>query len=259
MRSDARRLDGDPAPRGGADDVPTGWNIDLEPPDRLGNGSADIVVGSQADGRVAAYDMGLQRWVWKVSPLGDDLQDINVSVDTSEGQGASGSIFVTGAAGIGKSSLVDAFIDSLVLRRHATEVWVARGASVELHGAREGYMPVLAAVEQLAHRPEGPGLLERMRRLRITASLQATLRAEYGEEARRRRQRAGRRMRVDMMLPPFPASLKKRANPRRPPCALQVLFLKYFMPHARPDVAIFYIPSPQTARSVLDCAGPPAL
>jgi hypothetical protein len=37
--------------------------------------------------------------------------------------------------------------------------------------------------------------------------LTATLRAEFGEAARRRRQRAGRRMRVDNMLAPFPASL----------------------------------------------------
>jgi hypothetical protein len=46
--------------------------------------------------------------------------------------------------------------------------------------------------------------LERMRRLRITARLVVTLRAQYGEEARLRRQRAGRRMRIDKMLSPGP-------------------------------------------------------
>jgi hypothetical protein len=46
-----------------------------------------------------------------------------------------------------------------------------------------------------------------MRRLRITARLAATLRAEYGEEARLRRQRAGRRARIDKMLTPTPASI----------------------------------------------------
>jgi 2-polyprenyl-6-methoxyphenol hydroxylase-like FAD-dependent oxidoreductase len=49
--------------------------------------------------------------------------------------------------------------------------------------------------------------LERMRRLRITARLAVTLRAQYGEEARLRRQRAGRRMRIDKMLSPGPAAL----------------------------------------------------
>ena len=58
--------------------------------------------------------------------------------------------------------------------------------------------------------------LERMRRLRITASLAATLRAEYGEEARRRRQRAGRRARVDKMLSPIPAAL---VGPEKLPAA----------------------------------------
>jgi hypothetical protein len=43
-----------------------------------------------------------------------------------------------------------------------------------------------------------------------------TLRAEYGEEARLRRQRAGRRVRVDQMLSPIPASL---VGPDRLPAA----------------------------------------
>ena len=87
--------------------VDTSDGLSVSAGDISGSGSADIVVGSQADGRVAAYDMGLQRWVWKVSPLGDDVQNINVSVDTSEGQGASGSIFVTGvSSGTSKAAIV---------------------------------------------------------------------------------------------------------------------------------------------------------
>ena len=46
-----------------------------------------------------------------------------------------------------------------------------------------------------------------MRRLRVTMRLLATLRAEFGDEARARRQRAGRRMFVDKMLSPAMASL----------------------------------------------------
>ena len=70
--------------------------------------------------------------------------------------------------------------------------------------------------DQAAFRPYVEERLERLRRLRITASLVATLRAEYGEEARLRRQRAGRRLRVDKMLAPFPAAL---VGPEKLPAA----------------------------------------
>jgi hypothetical protein len=52
--------------------------------------------------------------------------------------------------------------------------------------------------------------------LRITARLAVTLRAEYGEEARLRGQRAGHRTRVDKMLSPAPAAL---VGPERLPAA----------------------------------------
>ena len=85
---------------------------------------------------------------------------------------------------------------------------LGQGLSIALRDVRLASEAILAGGrDQAAFRPYVEERLERMRRLRITASLQATLRAEYGEEARRRRQRAGRRMRVDMMLAPFPASL----------------------------------------------------
>jgi len=70
--------------------------------------------------------------------------------------------------------------------------------------------------EQDAFRHYVEERLERMRRLRVTARLAVTLRAEYGEEARLRRQRAGRRVRVDQMLSPIPASL---VGPDRLPAA----------------------------------------
>jgi hypothetical protein len=46
-----------------------------------------------------------------------------------------------------------------------------------------------------------------MRRLRITARLRAKLHAEFGEEARQRRQRAGQRMGVGKPPSPFGAIL----------------------------------------------------
>ena len=61
--------------------------------------------------------------------------------------------------------------------------------------------------DQAAFRPYVEERAERMRRLRITARLRAKLWAEFGEEARQRRQRAGRRMRIDKMPSPFGAML----------------------------------------------------
>jgi DNA-binding winged helix-turn-helix (wHTH) protein/tetratricopeptide (TPR) repeat protein len=73
-------------------------------------------------------------------------------------------VFVAGETGIGKTTLVEAFLDSPVLRGAASPVWVARGVCVERQGAREAYMPVLNALEELAHRPQAERLLGLLRR-----------------------------------------------------------------------------------------------
>ena len=65
--------------------------------DLSGIGDADIVVGSQATGRVSVYDETSRRWVWSLLPLGKKAKDILVTVDSSEG--ASGSIVATGRRG----------------------------------------------------------------------------------------------------------------------------------------------------------------
>jgi hypothetical protein len=69
---------------------------------------------------------------------------------------------------------------------------------------------------QEAFHPYVEERLERMRRLRITARLAVTLRSEFGEAARLRRQRAGHRMRVDKMLSPVLAAIM---GPERLPAA----------------------------------------
>ena len=55
--------------------------------------------------------------------------------------------FVTGEAGIGKTALVDAFVE-----RHigAGDVWCARGRCVDQYGSGEPYLPILEALESLA-------------------------------------------------------------------------------------------------------------
>jgi DNA-binding winged helix-turn-helix (wHTH) protein/tetratricopeptide (TPR) repeat protein len=55
-------------------------------------------------------------------------------------------VFVTGEPGIGKTSLVDAFVDALP-NRHG--VLVGRGQCVEQYGVGEAYLPVLEAIRQM--------------------------------------------------------------------------------------------------------------
>ena len=61
--------------------------------------------------------------------------------------------------------------------------------------------------DQAAFRAYVEERAERMRRLRIAARLRAKLNAEFGEEARQRRQRAERRMRIDKAPSPLGAML----------------------------------------------------
>jgi 2-polyprenyl-6-methoxyphenol hydroxylase-like FAD-dependent oxidoreductase len=83
-----------------------------------------------------------------------------------------------------------------------------QGLSIALRDVRLVSEAILAGRrDRESFRPYVEERLERMRRLRITARLATTLRAEYGEAARLRRQRAGRRAWIDKMLTPAPASI----------------------------------------------------
>src|SRR5262245_40349290 len=61
-------------------------------------------------------------------------------------------VFVTGEAGIGKTSLVDAYIGTLP-NQHG--MLVGRGQCVEQHGASEPYLPMLEAINQLCRQRAG--------------------------------------------------------------------------------------------------------
>ena len=61
-------------------------------------------------------------------------------------------VFVTGEAGIGKTTLVDAFVGQVA----PTEpVWLGRGQCIEPHGAGEPYLPLLEALGRLGRAPDG--------------------------------------------------------------------------------------------------------
>ncbi len=75
-------------------------------------------------------------------------------------QGARQLVFVTGEPGIGKTAVIDRWLESL----DAT-VWVGRGECLEQYSEGEAYLPVLEAVGQLCRGPGGLQALNVLRHL----------------------------------------------------------------------------------------------
>jgi DNA-binding winged helix-turn-helix (wHTH) protein len=70
-------------------------------------------------------------------------------------------VFVTGEAGIGKTSLVEAFLASIADR----DSWrICRADCVEHCGASEAYQPLFDALRRLCHQPGGESFLAALRR-----------------------------------------------------------------------------------------------
>ncbi|MDX2168606.1 MAG: AAA family ATPase [Deltaproteobacteria bacterium] len=92
-------------------------------------------------------------------------------------------VFVTGAAGIGKTTLVDTWLDR---ETAAHTLWVGRGTCVEQFGPREAYLPVLLALDRLARRPDAARFVELLRRTAPTWLAQ--LPWLFGDDAERLRQ-----------------------------------------------------------------------
>src|SRR5262245_6486452 len=57
-------------------------------------------------------------------------------------------VFVTGEAGVGKTTFVDRFLQGAA---QLPELWIARGQCIEGFGGQEAYYPILTALEQLVH------------------------------------------------------------------------------------------------------------
>ena len=60
--------------------------------------------------------------------------------------------FVTGEAGIGKTTLVEAFIERV---RGDGTLWIGHGQCIEQYGAGDAYLPMLEALGRLCRGPEG--------------------------------------------------------------------------------------------------------
>jgi predicted ATPase len=66
-------------------------------------------------------------------------------------------VFITGEPGIGKTSLVGAFVERVLAQ---TEMMVARGQCVEHYGEREAYYPMLEALSHLSRQANGAVLTD---------------------------------------------------------------------------------------------------
>src|SRR5262249_53024539 len=64
--------------------------------------------------------------------------------------------FITGEAGIGKTTVVDAFGAQVA---QEPELWLARGQCIESYGAGEAYLPILEALGQLCRGPDSGHLV----------------------------------------------------------------------------------------------------
>ena len=67
-------------------------------------------------------------------------------------QGQRQVVFITGEAGIGKTTLVDAFVDQVA---SSESTWIGRGQCIEQYGAGEPYLPLLEALGRLGRGSDG--------------------------------------------------------------------------------------------------------
>lgn len=68
--------------------------------------------------------------------------------------------FIAGAAGVGKTALVDAFVAQVAAEG---AVWIGHGQCIDQYGQGEAYLPVLEALGRLCRGPHGPHLLAWLR------------------------------------------------------------------------------------------------
>ena len=73
-------------------------------------------------------------------------------------------VFVTGEPGIGKTSLVETFLQQAGAGGEPRGIWIGRGQCIEHYGEGEPYLPVLEALGRLAGRPGHELLLDLLRR-----------------------------------------------------------------------------------------------
>jgi len=94
--------------------------------------------------------------------------------------------FIVGEAGIGKTTLVDAFAAQA---ESGVPLWIGHGQCVDQYGAGEAYLPLLEALGRICRGPGGTQFLALLRRQ--APSWLAQLPSLLGEEERSRQERPG--------------------------------------------------------------------
>jgi predicted ATPase len=93
-----------------------------------------------------------------------ELLRLHGSLDRALG-GAHQVVFVTGEAGLGKTTLVDAFVAEA---QHRAPLVVTRGQCIDHYGQGEPYLPVLEALGRLCAAPGGARVVQLLERLAPT-------------------------------------------------------------------------------------------
>jgi DNA-binding winged helix-turn-helix (wHTH) protein/predicted ATPase len=118
------------------------------------------VSGAVPDGRFAAIGALAPSPVMAASPsglVGREAELAQLQRWWAQAcQGRRQVVFITGEAGIGKTTLVDAFVAQMAA---TAAVWSARGQCIEHYGAGEAYLPLLEALGQLGRGPDGAHLV----------------------------------------------------------------------------------------------------
>jgi DNA-binding winged helix-turn-helix (wHTH) protein len=94
-------------------------------------------------------------------------------------------VFVTGEAGVGKTTLLDSFLEHVASQGLG---WIARGSCVEQYGSGEAYLPVVAAIGHLCSSAGGERIVEVLSRHAPTwlAQIPALVTPDRAEELQRR-------------------------------------------------------------------------
>ncbi|MEW5974451.1 MAG: AAA family ATPase [Acidobacteriota bacterium] len=152
---------------GGISDSPSSGGI----PDARGE------VGDKAD----SLSLESQRILEQRHIVGRDsvLQRLRGGLEKAI-EGERQTVFVTGDAGMGKTTVLDAFLVSLASE---PSIRVAHGQCMEHYGTTEAYLPLLDAFSRLCRRPENALLLSTLSRLAPTWLAQMPSLASSAEAA----------------------------------------------------------------------------
>ena len=86
----------------------------------------------------------------------NDLATLQALIDQAK-SGRGQLVLLSGEAGIGKTTVVDAFVARLSAK---SNVWIGRGQCIDHYGQGEAYLPVLEALGRMCREPEGKHLIE---------------------------------------------------------------------------------------------------